>query len=96
MALVLCQFRILRIRAVPHYRMRLRGGVRDQQYDDLQRCSKYFGGCKLEKFSCEKCGMNYEIYYKTDGENQISEYLYVVIRLRNEVLLTRGTPPAET
>lgn len=58
--------------------------------------SKYFGGCKLEKFSCEKCGMNYEIYYKTDGENQISEYLYVVIRLRNEVLLTRGTPPAET
>ena len=58
--------------------------------------SKYFGGCKLEKFSCEKCGMNYEIYYKTDGENQISEYLYVVIRLRDKVLLTRGTPPAET
>lgn len=61
--------------------------------------SESFGGCKLEKFSCAECGLNYEVYYKetTNGEtgDVTIDYLYAVIRVHDEVVYSLGTPPTK-
>lgn len=61
--------------------------------------SESFGGCKLEKFSCAECGLNYEVYYKETTNEETGDvtidYLYAVIRVHDEVVYSLGTPPTK-
>ncbi|HBF14543.1 MAG TPA: hypothetical protein DDW30_02445 [Clostridiales bacterium] len=65
--------------------------------DEVTVDSEFYGGCKLETYTCTKCGLYYEVYYKETTDEETGavtvDYLYVVITVHDEVVYSWGTPP---